>query len=88
MKALIPPPGNSGISSATSKIGVPFNCLRTSAGTYFTSAGFVVSPALSTTFVSTIAAKSLTLTLEIFSTLSETSGRAKAVTAMAATGST
>jgi len=88
MKALIPPPGNSGISSTTSKTGVPFNCLRTSVGTYFTSVGFVVSPALSATFVSTIAAKSLTLTLEISSTLSETSGRAKAVTAMAATGST
>ena len=29
--------------SATSKTEVPFNCLRPSAGTYFTSAGFVVS---------------------------------------------
>ena len=93
------PPGYSGICSTTSKTtnsSLPFVfAARFSARTLallslcdtFTVSCSIFSVSLNT-FSCTISAKSLTLTAEISSTFSEISGRAKAVTAIAANGST
>ena len=98
------PPGNSGISSISDRASSLEEIVTITASFCFVfTVSFTVRGAgitvgfttvlsaegiFSATFVSTIAVKSLTLTAEISAAFSEISGRAKAVTVMAANGST